>query len=156
MLDSLNGNREFLYTFNGRGLVTGLLDVNGTIAERWDHDVFGLPSLVEFNGKLGDGGITSPLGNPFTIGSGLWDADAEGGVGLGGLYDPFTGQSENPESGVGEPGCGNDYGLGGPPGLGQSGQSGLMQQTGNGGEGGYRTPTGMTPGEAIKKLGWAA
>jgi hypothetical protein len=110
------GPDRYVYTFNGRGFVTGLVDSRGSTAERYRYDAYRQPFLSERDGGPVDGLVSSsPLGNPFFMGGAIWDSAANRMQTLGSSFDPLTGQFGNPESLLGEPGCGSGYGAGTNP-----------------------------------------
>lgn len=104
----------YYYLFNGRGLVTGLSDDNGLIAERYGYDIYGTPSVTEIFGQPpGAPTSISPLDNPLFGRSQYWDGNAglftspmaptsmgwaswssyvNSAMASGGLTDPSTGQ----------------------------------------------------------------
>ena len=111
-----SGLERYAYTFNGRGLVTGLVDVMGDFNERYRYDVFRQPFVGEQKDQTVVERVSfSKIGNPLFFGTSIWDAESSAFQTLGSSFDPAVGQFTNPESMPGEPGCGNDYSAGPNP-----------------------------------------
>jgi hypothetical protein len=95
-LFSGQGGQEYLYSMNGRGLVTALFNREARPVETYRYDVFGLPFSGEHVGQPSDSSSASMLlCNPNLAAGWRWDSNAQLFFANGVAYNPLLGQFAN-------------------------------------------------------------
>jgi YD repeat-containing protein len=86
------GAEDFFYTFNGRGLITGLVNSAGDAVERYRYDAYQQPfSGATMNNAAGDVHPASAVGNPLFAAARVFDSDTQLYTGWA-AYDSTIGQ----------------------------------------------------------------